>query len=236
MSTKKTHATFQMFAFNSGGYSFTSYMGGDGMMKEMVIGTRPDGLPITKRFSFKPGSRILTVPNGAKDKSGKVFAKFLRESPDCEGSDLNSGRVAIYKELDPEKDAKVMLDAEEIEFKAKKIAFESKGEELINLAAFCNTFDKSEDIMKQAVLSFAKSNPSGLIDLKEAADTTVKASIKKFINKGVIYLDGNIHYWKVEGGKKPLMIGTSDVDAVSKLMEDKILMNGLTSHYERLAK
>jgi hypothetical protein len=235
MSKNKT-TTFQMLSFNNGGYSFTSYMGEDGMMKEMVIGTRADNLPITKRFAFKPGSRILTVSNGAKDKSGKVFAKFLRESPDCEGSALNDGRVAVYKELNPERDAKVMLDAEEIEFKAKKIAFESKGEELVNLAAFCNTFDKSEDIMKQAVLSFAKSNPSGLIALKEAADTEVKASIKRFINKGVIYLDGNIHYWKVEGGKKPLMIGTSDIDATSKLMEDEVLMKGLTAHYERLTK
>jgi hypothetical protein len=232
---KKNKTIFTMLRPNFGGFSFNTYFNEDGEQQSLTIGYDKYNRPVTKRLNFAAGVRSLPVRNGEKDLNGKLFVDHIRESPFCEGSLLCPEGTAVFKELNPAKDAEVLVNNERLLFEAKQIAFGVEGKELDTLAAVVGCHSTEEGIKRKALLDFATHNPQGLIEANKANDKDVVADVKSFVASGVIKKKGFLHEW-VTGNGESVLIATSEKLAVKKFMEDKKLYKAVKDHHNEVLK
>jgi hypothetical protein len=181
-----------------------------------------EGNPIPYRFVFRRGpGRILTMPEGWKDVTGKSMAEFLRNHPECEGSPNNRGQICYFKEIDVEKDAEVMLEIEQLVLQAKNAAAKLTGDKLKYVAILIG--EPSDNTNKQlvSILKYAEANPKDLLKLIDGPDVEVRALIREGVAKQAIELKGTIHIWE------RVHLGGDENEAVAKVLADKDLLTAL---------
>jgi len=216
--------TYFVYIGNNKSYGFMTYRDGrTGLTKGFIIGKDAKGNPIYKKWRFNNDSmRQIRVHKDEVDLEGQNAIEFLRNSPECMGSEngsfVNGEQVLVYfKELNQAKDAELALESRELSWKAQGAALALKGEELFDFAALIGVFTKDAAIARHRVVDYASNFPKKMLEYVDDPARKVKALIKKAINSSVFQVDGKQIKWE---GK---LIGADEDEAVTNVLKDEKL-------------
>lgn len=224
-----------LFTSHNRSFSFRTYNDETGREVGFIDGYNKDGSPIYHRWKFdQDGLRKISVHKNKVDRNGLNAVEFLRKSPNCVGSPTGTyigdgTQVDLYfKEVNEEKDAKVLVDEEMIRLEAVNAAVKVKGQDFIDLCALLNTFNKDESVMRIALIDYAKVAPEKFLDLVNDKSRQTRSIIRRGVNAGIIQKQGKIYSWE------DLVLGVDEDSAVAKLITDEKLVSAIKTHLEKL--
>lgn len=212
-----------------GSWGFTSYQDVDGNWYKAINGYDTKNVPRAWNVNFSPTELLYRV--GKKQKvmvlknnevTEMLLADYVRNCSFCEGS-KNFRGVAVFKEVDEEKDAGILIDAKRTRKLANDAAFEleSKPKELAEIAQLIGEFRDQKDLQFAAVIQFADADPRTFLELAKSPDRKVRALIKKGLATGELKLKGKIITWKNE------VLGSDEDEATQRLMKDADVLNAV---------
>lgn len=148
-----------------------------------------------KRYKLSKSHRMIRVP---KKQIGEVQA--LRNHPLCEGSPNGNYRLlegeqvqmdALYREINDDKDAGVVIDAAMLRSQAlskavKLLEDEDKSEEVALLLNIVSSGRSSY----AKILTYAERNPQEFLSVVNSADLDAKGLVAKSIKSGVLKRKG----------------------------------------------
>lgn len=236
MATKKKEKQFAKFIMHNvpnAPFFFTGYSV-DGNLVYLKNGVNAKtGEDEKAKIMFPKGKRIITIPMGKKDVNGQSFVEFIRNSPYCKGSETCDGDGLFY-EFNPARDSKVAVDEERIMLKAASHAMTVEGDELIALAAMVGVVnEENEDIMRNAVLQYAKMKPREFNEISNAPDLSIQALAESCISLGIIKKRGYAFDLDVNGNTSYL--AKNKTELVAKIRSDEKLLAPLKENVQ-LAK
>lgn len=223
----------------SGSIGFTSFTDLDGNHYRAINGYTPYGVPRDFGVTFTEGSgriykagknqKVTVLINGKPDKADWLLADYLRKCSLCEGSPNFRGS-ALYRELDEEKDASVLIDTKRLRKKANDAAFdlEGKPKELAEVAQLIGEFRDNKDLQFSAVIAFAEANPRQFLEIVEAPDRQARALLKKAISIGEVKEKGKLLIWRNE------TLGSDEDEAIQKLTKEKEVFKALELSVKKL--
>lgn len=172
-------------------FGFADYYDKDG--KYRVIENREDAKTGKKKkrfFHWTTQRRHIGIPVWDKD-----AIKHIRESPFTEGSPNCFGDARI-KELNEEKDAKVILDDTTKMLKAMNEAMALSGDKLRQVAyMYGMTKNPSSEITKSLIVKNAQLNPDHFLGILDSTNLEVQALVKACIAEKVLVEQGGQIYW-----------------------------------------
>lgn len=195
---------------------------GYGVAVQYVEGTNENGRPRGKWFSLDQSHRQFRCVDGQKDTTGLSMYDFIRFSPYCEGSPNLKGDP-LYRELNEERDAAIVLEADEARIKAGASALELDDQTLSEMGAFIGQFGKPDKIMRLKVVEWAQRHPEEYNKILADGDRPYRALIRKGIKDGELETKGEIILWA------GTVIGSDESAAVRKLMDDKDILDTLSA-------
>ena len=217
---------FALHAVRDANYSFSSYSDENGNPIYLVESMDKDGRERKAFINFPAGVRIIRIPAGRKDRNGKSFADFIRESPYCRGSVLAGDSAGMFYEVDMERDAKVKVEEGKLLASALGKAATLTGIELTNMAALFGCFEDNDDVKIAFVMEIARMKPREFLKNIESGDVIIRATFERCKAKGIIMKDGFDYVINLEGSKRSLN-ATKDETAITKIAQDEKLLNAL---------
>lgn len=216
----------------TGSIGFSSYTDMDGNHYRAINGYTPAGVPRDFNISFSEGSgriyragknqKITVLMNGKPDPKEWFLADYLRHCSLCESSPNSRGNI-VYRELDDNKDAEVLINVKKLRKKANDAAFELEGKskELAEIAQLIGEFRDDKNIQFSTVISYAESNPRAFLELVESPDRQARALIKKALSIGEVKEKGKLLVWKNE------TLGSDEDEAVQRVTKDPAVFKAL---------
>lgn len=212
-----------------GSWGFTSYQDTDGNWYKAINGYDTKNVPRAWNVNFSPSELIYRV--GKKQKvmvliNNEVkempLAEYVRKCSFCEGSPNHRG-VSMFKEIDEEKDAGILIDAKRTRKLANDAAFEleSKPKELAEIAQLIGEFRDAKDLQFAAVIQFADHDPRTFLEIAKSPDRKVRALIKKGLSTGELLEKGKLITWKNE------VLGSDEDSAIQKLMQEPDMLKAV---------
>ena len=213
----------------SGSVGFSSWQDSQGNHYRAINGYGPTGTPRPFNINFSPSELIYRA--GKKQKvtvllnnqpKEMLLVDYLKDSSLCEGSPNLRG-PAVFKMIDEEKDAGVLIDAKRLRREASNAAFdlESKPKELAEIAQLIGEFRDNKDIQFAAVINFADADPRTFLNYINSPDRQARALVKKGLSTGELTLKGKIITWKNE------TLGADEDEAVQRLTREPEVMKAL---------
>lgn len=212
-----------------GTWGFTSYQDVDGNSYKAINGYAPGGVPRPYDVFFSPAELLLRIPKGKKisvlvnnEEQKWLLSDYIRKCSFCEGSPNNRGK-AMFKEVDEEKDAGILIDAKRLRKQASDLAFELEGKpkELAEVAQLIGMFKDNKDVQLAAVIQFADADPRNFLAIANSPDRHARALLKKALDIGEVTLKGKILVWNKE------TLGADEDEAVQKLIHDKDVLKAI---------
>lgn len=221
----------------SGTFSFRNYTDIEGNTIEAYQTfnnhNRGDSKPFWVTFSHRERTyrttkerTVLVSKNGDAPQKMKLV-DYLKNSPFTEDSPNLRGEP-VLRLYDEEKDAKTAVDRTTLRMNAGNAALALTGQELIDVAAAIGSFSTSPTVLKSRVLEFADQEPELFMELVGDPTKEAKSLIRRGLKSGVLKTTGKIIRW--EGTK----IGADEEDAISTLMKDNEIMEGLKKAVKKL--
>jgi hypothetical protein len=227
---QKSYVYFTLTKGNvTGSMGFSSFQDNDGNHYRAINGYGPSGVPRSFNINFSPAEEIyragknqrvtVLVNNTAEN---WLLVDYLRKSSLCEGSPNLRG-VPMYKEIDEEKDAGILVDAKRLRKKASDAAFEleSKPKELAEIAQLIGEFRDDKNIQFSSILNFADADPKTFLSYVESPDRQARALIKKGLSTGELKMKGKLIVWKNE------TVGIDEDEATQRLIREPDLMKAI---------
>lgn len=216
------------------------------------------GTKAGKVFSLDQNHYNIQAREGQKDYKGLSMIDFLMNAGMCWGSPngtyeygdggfvpdeviaslerdeietrLETGEFkqigAWFKLMNSDKDAEIALEAAELKNKAESSALAIDEKTLEEIAALIGVYGTPGKLMKKKVLDFASKRPADYLKLLNAGDRPVRAIVRKCIEDGTFTRKGQIIMWE------ETVIGPTEDDAVSTLMNDKNMLEALQTKAE----
>lgn len=217
-----------------GDYSFLSYTDKEGNTLKGIASIDHNG---NKRPFVVTWSARNRIYRGVKTKkimvevNGKVKEMLLYDyikGYDRIENSPNQRGVALIKELDEVKDAKLAIDRKKLVAKAATTALGLDGQDLADMAAMIGVFKNDPDVQKFRVTEFADQNPEAFFEMFDAPDFKVKALVRRAISAGTakkkgksIECNGELH--------------ADEQDLVSALLKDEKKLMALTKQTAKLS-
>lgn len=228
MATKKKEKQFAKFIMHNvpnAPFFFTGYsIDGNHVYLKNGVNAKT-GEDEKAKIMFPKGKRIITIPMGKKDVNGDSFVEFIRNSPYCRDSENCDGDGLFY-EFNPARDSAVALEEERITLKATSHAMTVEGDELIALAAMCGVVnEENEDIMRNAVLQYAKMKPREFSETSNAPNLETQALAESAISLGIIKKRGYAFDLDINGNTSYL--AKNKTELVAKIKADETLAASL---------
>lgn len=188
------------------------------------------GRLIPKRFRFDQSlGRIKTRMND-KDAVGKSQYEFLKNHPSCEGSPYGTYRKGdggklyqvgvIFREYDPEKDAKAALDADNLRITAQATALALDDVTMEEIANVLGHFGPVDNAMRVRVIEFAGKRSPEFNELLKSGDRALRALVRKAVKEEVFKKKGSLLMWE------ETLMGSED-DAITILAKDQSMIDSL---------
>lgn len=210
---------FILLSPNLAGWSFNAYLDKDGNTRFIKDRVDENGVAQKKRFKFSYNNRVLRIPNAQKE-----TIEFLRNSPDCVDSPNaprdEAGKVVpshkfYFKEVNTDRDNAAVVEVETKRIKAQNAALNLEGQDLVDAAVMCGTFDASSNIQRKRVLDYSGSNPDGFMEIINSPIFKTQSLVRRAVNQNVIVQKGFVYMFA------DLHIGNSEDSAVKFFMEKK---------------
>lgn len=169
---------------------------------------------------------VLVSKNGDTPKKMKLKdyllnSPFTAESPNLRGEPL----IKLFDEV---KDAKTAIDRREHRLKAGNLALGLTVEETTQMAQLIGVFNDDKLVQKNRVLEYADQEPDEFINLYNSPDREARSLVRKGLASGVLKLKGKMVVWE------STTLGADIDDAVSKLLQDKVLMTSVAKAVKKL--
>lgn len=221
-------------AAKGGFVSFRTYTDHAGVLKkgigvgvQYVEGVDDKGKQKGKWFELSQSRRTFVVREGQQDIQGISMYDFLKNSPDCEGSpNAQPNSKPLFREMNEAKDAKVALDSGKNRIKAAASALDLDDDTLTEIAAHIGYFGDTDDLMRHRVVEWAEKRPEDYFEVLQSGDRLIRALVRKAIADGVFTKKGPVIHWETT------VVGNSEDDAVSKLMQDKAMLDALRENVD----
>lgn len=221
----------------SGTFSFRNYTDREGNTIEAFQTfsnhNRSDSKPFWVTFSHRERTyrttkerTVLVSKNGDAPTKMKLV-DYLKNSPFTDESPNLRGEPVI-RLYDEERDASIAVDRTVKRMEAGNKALELKDQELVDVAAAIGSFSTSPTVLKQRVLEFADQEPELFLEIVGDPTKEAKSLIRRGLKAGVLKTTGKIIRW--EGTK----IGADEEDAISTLMKDSEMLEGLRKAVKKL--
>jgi len=234
MFDSKNHFQFIQIKPSEGEQSFLSYSDLDGNTYKAIASIDQHG---NKRSFVVTWSARNRIYRGAKNKkimvevNGEIkkmpLYDYIKNYDKVEGSPNLRGQ-ALYKELDPIKDAKLALGRKVNVAKATNIALALEGENLSDMAAMIGEFINDPDVQKFRVVEFADQEPDKFQELHDSSDFKAKAVIRKAVHAGLAKKKGKAIEWSGE-------LHADEADFVSALLKDPKKLEVLSKQVAKLS-
>lgn len=227
MFDSKNHFQFIQLKPTDGEQSFLSYSDLDGNTFKAIASIDQHGNKRSFVITWSARNRIYRGARNKKimvEKNGEMtkmnLYDYIKNYDKVEGSPNLRG-VALFKELDPIKDAKLALGRKVNVAKATNIALALEGENLSDMAAMIGVFMNDPDVQKFRVVEFADQEPDKFMEMHDASDAKAKALIRKAVNAGLAKKKGKAIEWASE-------LHADEADFVSALLKDNKKLDALT--------
>ena len=188
---------------------------------QFTLTERKSGQEMVKRFKFDRAHRNIRIP-----KRNETLLDAIRNHPLCAGSrngtyikdDKGEKKQVnvLFKELNNDKDAEVMITASELKAKALNKAVEiSKSPE--EAEYICLSLGlKAEGKQSHAhLLLFAEKEPTKFLEVVDSKDTKARGLVKKGINKGIFERKGVMYF------VDDVEFGVDFEDVISTIIKDE---------------
>jgi hypothetical protein len=195
------------------------------------------GKLIAKRYRFDQSLGRLQTRETDRDITGKSQYLFLKNHPSCEGSpngtyrpDANGQKKqvgAIFREYDPDQDAKTALEADKLRVSAQATAMNLDDETLEEIANILGHYVPVNDAMRVRVIEFAGKRSDQFNDLMKAGDRSLRALVRKALSVGEFTKKGSLIMWS------DTLMGSED-DAILILSKDQGMIDSLKSKLKLL--
>lgn len=213
----------------SGSQGFTSYTDTQGNTYKAINGYDTKGVPRSFNITFGPGEliyragkkqKVTVLINGEPKKMDLV--EYMDNASMCDGSPNNTG-VSVFKKIDMEKDAQILVSAKRLKKQASDAAFalEQSNKDLQEVAQLIGEFRDSKDIQLQAVIQSAEHNPKDFLDIVNSPDRSARALVRKGLKTGELTEKGKMITWKGAN------LGLDEDLAVQALLKDKDLLKAV---------
>lgn len=224
--------TYFVFTANNPSYGFSGYddhngaLGNPGASVSIAYQTDNNGKPIPYIFSFgRTRDRVLRVATGKTDVNGTSVVEYLRNHPECAGSengsyDPETGKQSgiMFKELNEEADAKKAMDNKAYRLKAENIANSLELEDVIALNALLGNYKTGELMNRHALLEVAGNFPKQFMEAYENPQRKAISVIRLGVNANVLKKQGNMIMWN------ETTVGLDEYDAATKLQKDSQML------------
>jgi hypothetical protein len=216
-----------------GSWSFVSYSTPDGQSLRAVRGQDETGKDRSYVVTFSTRERIYRFKRNQKvqvRRDGKLvdmkLYDYIKGSPVCLGGPNFEG-VGIFKEIDAEKDAKLIIDAKKRRNEAETKALNLTGPPLKDMAVMLGEFSDNPDIQLRAAIEYAGNDPEAFLSIMEDEHHELKALLKKAVKAGTLRKTGNMFMWEKEvlGGEMDSvewLINNKDKQAALKKQTNKV--------------
>lgn len=212
-----------------GVWGFTSYSDRNGITYRAISGYFPSGQPRNFEIFWSASERIHRFP---KDKKLRVLvngveqemkqADYIKNHPACEGSpNASEHQPVLFKELDPVKDAQIVVDRIKRRNDAMNAAFGLEGKELADMAVLLGVFVDDPVFQVSRVAEFANQDPETFFKYFDDGARPVKALLKRAIALNKLKVQGEAIFWEKE------CIGAGLDQAVSYLLANKEKLQAL---------
>lgn len=218
-----------------GSWGFTSYQDKDGNSYKAINGYAPGGVPRAYDVFFSPSELLLRIPKNQKisvlvngEEKKMLKAEYIRNCSFCEGSPNFRG-LSMFKEVDEEKDAGILIDAKRLRKQAGDLAFEleSKPKELAEVAQLIGEFRDNKEIQLAAVIQFADADPRNFLGIANSPDRQARALLKKALNIGEVKMKGKLLIWNNE------TLGADEDEATQRLVREPEVFKALSHAVKR---
>lgn len=216
----KNYHNFILIKPIPGSWSFVSYDDSDGKSYRAIRGVDDQGKDRGFVVTFSSKERIYRFKKNQKvsvRKDGKLtemkLYEYVKGHPMCLDG-YNFGGVALFKEVEPERDAKMVLDAKKLRNQAETTALTLKGKELKDMAVMLGEFSENQDLQMRAVLEFAGNDPGVFLKMLDDPQHEIKALVKKALKAGLLKKEKSTVLWEKE------VLGSEDA-AVEWLSNNK---------------
>lgn len=150
------------------------------------------------RYKFTKSQRMIRIPAFKKEE-----IEAIRNHPQCQGSRNGIFRTvgkenvqlnALFKEMNENKDAAVILDIARLRAQAVNKAFELMGDEneAYN-AQLVLGIKRRGDLGSSDMVQYAQNNPKEFLDQVNSADFKARALARKAIDLDVIQKEGHLY-------------------------------------------
>jgi hypothetical protein len=231
------HGDYVVFLFTSPlnrSFSFRTYNDEFGQVVGFINGYDKDQRPIYHRWKFESDTRKISVHKNKTDKNGTNAVEFLRNSPNCKGSQYGSythsgDQIDIYfEEVNDAKTAGLALDLEQLRLDAQNTAFKVKGQDFIDLCALIGVFNKEETVMRFSLVDYAKNKPESFLELYKDPIRQLKSLIRRAVASNVFTKEARMITWENQ------LIGVDEEDAVNKLKHDENLLKAIKAQLDKI--
>lgn len=210
------NATFILINPNLAGFSFNGYLDQEGNSKFIVSHKDSNGNPVYRRFKWPRGIRTFVIPGSQSE-----IIEHFRNSPFCEGSPIQMSKP-FFKELDPERDAQLMIEDETSRILAQSEALKLEGKKLADIALICGYDGDSEKLQRHKVLSYAKNSPVVFMDMLKSKSLDHKILLEKCMNRSIIVKKGFMYMFD------DVHLGNTQDAVIKKIMDEKEVYAALT--------
>jgi len=213
-----------------GSWGFTGYTSLDGNYVKAVAGQSGNGTYKAYDVFWSSAERVRRVPKAKKItviRNGEgpiqmLEVEYLRLSPNCEGSKNSvSGQSVIFKEIDENKDAQILLDRRRRKNDAVTASFTLEGHELDDVAAALGIFHDDPLIKQNRITEYAGQDPEGFFKHYENPNKPVKSLVLRGLHMGRLTKTGEAIFW----GKETL--GGNEDQAIAYLIANPEKLRGL---------
>jgi hypothetical protein len=237
MFTADNYIKFIQIIPTAGTFSFRNYTDKEGNTIEAYQTfsnhNRSDSKPFWVTFSHRERTyrttkerTVLVSKNGDAPVKMKLV-DYLKNSPFTDESPNLRGEP-ILRLYDEERDASIAVDRTTKRMEAGNLALSLSGQDLIDVAASIGAFSTSPTVLKSRVLEYADRDPESFLEAASDPTREAKSLIRRGLKSGVLKTTGRIIKW--EGAK----IGADEDDAISTLMKDAEMLDGLKKAVKKL--
>ena len=226
---------FIMHKTQNAEFYFNAYRDEEENVVYLKVGVNDNGKDLRGKIRFPKNKRIIQFPHNKKDVNGKYFAEFVENSPYCKGSALCGDGEGMFFKFDPQRDAKIELEEARIRRRAENHALEVTGGDLMALGAYCGLHNEDdEDVIRNAVFSFAKMKPVEYIEIANAPELSILALVKSCEQFGIIKRRGFAYETETKTGT--LYLGKNVEEIVLKLRDDEKMTEVFIAQVEQSKK
>lgn len=200
----KNYHNFILIKPIPGSWSFVSYDTADGDNFKAIRGSDEQGKERSYVVTFSTRERLYRFKKNQKvdvKKNGKIVSMklydYIKGNPMCEGGPNFSG-TGIFKEVDIEKDAKLVIDTKKRRNLAESKALDLTGKALKDVSVMLGEFSDNPDLQLRAAIEYAGNDPESFLSIIEDPQHEIKALLKTAIKAGTLKKIGAIVMWEKE--------------------------------------